>query len=509
MATQTDPLDRRVLAEVPSSALVFSEERFDLVSLEFCNSNLVSLKGIHLDSARGCLAKLPEPYEILPLRLVRQEQSECEVRESDEPKTPEALPGTGEVPTPVRTPVVLILDKSPSCSRCSDQFNQMSGLIEHLKRSHRQSKIFFRCSKCGRQNLKYHSIASHVPWCKGSVSVVPSEEWVCEVCSRSFATKVGLAQHKRFKHPLVQNRERIKASHPKMAKQISDKRRLLGKGPSRKDREIEDGDIGREEPPRSAKGPCEGHLELHYQNILELRLSAGRLPGCQEAFKRILEGEADNISFHDLITEKEVGKNVDEVRKTSAPGPDGITLGHLLKLDPRFSQLSVIFNLWLVTGIIPDALQDCRTVLIPKSSSEERLGDINNWRPITIASLVFRLFSRIATARLSHACPIHPRQQSIISASGCSENLKLLQLLVKSAKQEHCHLGVVFVDIAKAFDTVSHRHIIASLTQRGVDPHVVHLVSEMYRGITTYIITRDRKTDPININSSVKQGDPM
>ncbi|NWT63400.1 PO21 protein, partial [Erythrocercus mccallii] len=93
----------------------------------------------------------------------------------------------------------------------------------------------------------------------------------------------------------------------------------------------------------------------------------------------------------------------------------------------------------------------------------------------------------IATARLGRACPINPRQRGFISASGCSENLKLLQLLVKCAKQEKRHLGVVFVDIAKAFDTVSHQHIIAGLTQRGVDPHIVHLVKEMYTNITTYI----------------------
>ncbi|NXI29103.1 PO21 protein, partial [Sterrhoptilus dennistouni] len=72
----------------------------------------------------------------------------------------------------------------------------------------------------------------------------------------------------------------------------------------------------------------------------------------------------------------------------------------------------------------------------------------------------------IATARLSRACAIQSRQRGFMSASSCSENLKLLQLLVKSAKQEHCHLGVVFVDIAKAFDTVSHRHIIAGLVSR-------------------------------------------
>ncbi|NXC64924.1 PO21 protein, partial [Aleadryas rufinucha] len=93
----------------------------------------------------------------------------------------------------------------------------------------------------------------------------------------------------------------------------------------------------------------------------------------------------------------------------------------------------------------------------------------------------------IATARLGRACPINPRQRGFISASGCSENLKLLQLLVQYAKREHRNLGVVFIDIAKAFDTVSHQHILGGLAQRRVDSHIVHLVGEMYRNITTYI----------------------
>ncbi|NWV44543.1 POLR protein, partial [Grantiella picta] len=62
----------------------------------------------------------------------------------------------------------------------------------------------------------------------------------------------------------------------------------------------------------------------------------------------------------------------------------------------------------------------------------------------------------ILTARLTRACPINPRQRGFIRASGCSENLKLLQLVVKHAKAGHRNLGVVFVDIAKAFDTICH-----------------------------------------------------
>lgn len=44
-----------------------------------------------------------------------------------------------------------------------------------------------------------------------------------------------------------------------------------------------------------------------------------------------LHAEADNTIFGALITEKEIEKNVGEICKTSPPGPDGITLGHLIK----------------------------------------------------------------------------------------------------------------------------------------------------------------------------------
>ncbi|NXR92733.1 PO21 protein, partial [Hypocryptadius cinnamomeus] len=81
----------------------------------------------------------------------------------------------------------------------------------------------------------------------------------------------------------------------------------------------------------------------------------------------------------------------------------------------------------------------------------------------------------IATVRLSKACLINSRQRGFICASGCSENLKLLQLVVKNAKREHRHLGVVFVDIAKAFDTICHQHVLEGLIQRRVDPHMVQL----------------------------------
>ncbi|NXF36716.1 POLR protein, partial [Nyctibius bracteatus] len=93
----------------------------------------------------------------------------------------------------------------------------------------------------------------------------------------------------------------------------------------------------------------------------------------------------------------------------------------------------------------------------------------------------------ILTARLTKACPINPRQRGFIRSACCSENLKLLQLLLRCAKREHQLLGVVFVDLAKAFDTVSHSYIIAALKQRGVDEHTIALIKNMYENVNTYI----------------------
>ncbi|NXU58035.1 PO21 protein, partial [Turnix velox] len=61
----------------------------------------------------------------------------------------------------------------------------------------------------------------------------------------------------------------------------------------------------------------------------------------------------------------------------------------------------------------------------------------------------------------------------------------------------------------KAFDTVSQSHIIVALEQRGVDQHIITLIKNMYCNITTSIDLKREHSEPIEINTGVKQGDPM
>lgn len=218
---------------------------------------------------------------------------------------------------------------------------------------------------------------------------------------------------------------------------------------------------------------------------------------------------ADNSEFYSPISANEVRENLARVNLSSAPGPEGISKQALLDWDPGGEQLACLFTAWMVQGVIPKAFKECRTRLIPKSTNAEELGDTNNWRPITIGSLVLRLFSRILTIRLARACPINPRQRGFISSPGCSENLMILQGIIGNSKAENKPLGVVFIDLAKAFDSISHEHISCALEMRQLDRHVSGLIKNSYVDCVTRVGSGGVMTLPIHMNVGVKQGDPM
>ena len=140
----------------------------------------------------------------------------------------------------------------------------------------------------------------------------------------------------------------------------------------------------------------------------------------------------------------------------------------------------LLFNIWLVAGVVPRCVKRARTVLIPKSTDPAALKDAGNWRPITIGSMILQLFSKLLHARLSSACPTHVRQRGFIRAPGCAENLFSLRTFVEGSHKEKTPLAVVFLDVARAFDTVSHEHLFAVLRRRGVDSHIIQCIKSSY-----------------------------
>ncbi|KAJ3605135.1 hypothetical protein NHX12_027185 [Muraenolepis orangiensis] len=209
------------------------------------------------------------------------------------------------------------------------------------------------------------------------------------------------------------------------------------------------------------------------------------------------------------ISEKEVILARKLIKNDSAPGPDGVVKTDLIKWDPSGKLLAWIFNGFMVNQKIPDILKSNRTTLIPKDKEAEALKDVTNWRPITIGPMVLRLFSAIISKRLTKACPINVRQKGFTNAPGCSENLLLVEGVRERSIKTRAPLAMVFIDLAKAFDSISHVHLRQTLVNRRVDPGIVEMINDSYCGCSTRVQTDNGYSGRIAIEIGVKQGDPL
>ena len=216
---------------------------------------------------------------------------------------------------------------------------------------------------------------------------------------------------------------------------------------------------------------------------------------------------ADNEMLTKPISQQEVQKAYTRAKKDSASGPDGIGLKKLKELDPKFAMTTNLYNVWLFTGKVPIEIKENRSILLPKGTTG--LDDVNNWRPLTISSVLLRLYTNILAKRVTKGVPLNPRQRGFIEAPGCSENGFMLQRIQKHAKQNRKRLSVVFLDLAKAFDTVSHKHIQEGLKRFCINEHFIETVVDLYTDASTHFTLAKGDTSKIPMTRGVKQGDPL
>lgn len=149
----------------------------------------------------------------------------------------------------------------------------------------------------------------------------------------------------------------------------------------------------------------------------------------------------------------------------------------------------------LKTSYVPMSFRHGRMVLIDK---EGDVNDINNWRPLTIYSVMRRVIEKALDAILRRQVVINCNQHGfIIGIPGCHVNTKLINACLKKAKAMKLDCTIVFLDITKAFDRIGHAHILKSLEASGVSPNVRSLIMNLLT--QNHVTIHNRKDASSNI----------
>ena len=152
---------------------------------------------------------------------------------------------------------------------------------------------------------------------------------------------------------------------------------------------------------------------------------------------------------------------------------------------------------------IPEKSEECRTTLLPKKDEELEVG---NWRPITVGNLFMRIYAKLWDKRLPSNIKLDERQKGFVPVNGCYENVKILQQMIKKSRNSQREYNIVFIDLAKAFDTVSHKSIEKGIRRKEIPDQVINTIQQMYEKATTAVSVGGKTTRKVRINAGVKQG---
>ena len=162
-------------------------------------------------------------------------------------------------------------------------------------------------------------------------------------------------------------------------------------------------------------------------------------------------------------------------KSKGSPGPDGLRLFDAKALSSR--GLAVHFNLWMLLACSPTRFRVGRTTLIPKKADSVEPGD---FRPITVTSVLVRLFHKVLATRLEVSLPLSIRQKAFRRGDRLAANVYILRSIINDHKLSKKPLSMSFIAVAKAFDSVSQHSVISAASRLGMHELLLRYIRSSY-----------------------------
>lgn len=209
-----------------------------------------------------------------------------------------------------------------------------------------------------------------------------------------------------------------------------------------------------------------------------------------------------------LLNETDVSSAIDSLKAEKSAGCDEIE-AEMLKYgkDSLTPILTKIFNAILTTQLIPKQWQQSKIILLHKKGDKD---NINNYRPISLISTIYKLFSKTVYNRTKEALnDKQPREQAgFREGFSTTDHLQTINQLIEKHNEYKKPLYLCFIDFTKAFDTVEHSSIWTALSNQNIHPTLIKTFRNIYKNNTAKVKT-DKLGREFHLKRGVRQGDPM
>jgi hypothetical protein len=209
------------------------------------------------------------------------------------------------------------------------------------------------------------------------------------------------------------------------------------------------------------------------------------------------------------FTKKEIREAIFQMKHNKAPGPDGFpaefyqVFWSVIKDDllAMFEELHEeklpIFSLNF--GII---------TLVPKL---EEVTRIEQYRPICMLNVSFKVFTKVLANRLSLVAPkiIRPSQTAFTSGRSILEGVVMLHETLHELKRNKMNGVVLKLDFEKAYDKVNWRFLQQALRMKGFSQKWCGWIENTIKGGSVEVKVNDEVGHFFQTRKGLRQGDPL
>ncbi len=171
-----------------------------------------------------------------------------------------------------------------------------------------------------------------------------------------------------------------------------------------------------------------------------------------------------------------------------AGGMDNVVYEHLLPVSDILSPvLANLFTWMLRTGYVPDQMKRGCIITLHKGGKKCK-DEPNNYRAITLTSVVLKLFEMALLARCKDDMlkDLSIQQCGFQEGLGCVMTSFIVRESVYFSREENSKLYICFLDGRQAFDRVWHNGLLFKLRHLIDDTSLVAF-RELYRNMTSCV----------------------
>lgn len=210
------------------------------------------------------------------------------------------------------------------------------------------------------------------------------------------------------------------------------------------------------------------------------------------------------------INDDEIISALKDMKSNKAPGEDEMVI-ESIKMGGQdiINALKTLFNKCLSEGTIPSQWESAQIIIIHKKGDNTNL---ENYRPISLLSHIYKLYTKIITTRLTNKLEffLSREQAGFRTKYGTNDHLLTMKLIIEKCIEYNKPLMLIFIDFKKAFDTVDHQKLLEALAECRIDYRYSSAIKYIYTTSTAYVkINNNQHTNKFKIERGLRQGDAL